>query len=304
MIENGASSGEIVAVVPAYNPSGQLVDLVAAVRRQVARVVVVDDGSSTRAAADVFEECVALGARLLQHDANRGIAAALNTGVRASFEGRDDPEAILTLDQDSRVRPGFVDALRAAQTIAESSGIVVGLIAPDRVQGLPPQGRVRRSDGIVLGRDPIQSGVLLPVRTWQTVGPFDESLFVDGVDTDYALRCLDAGLAVVVAPGLELRHRLGGSHDISVGRRTLSLTASAPFRYYYLTRNRVRLVRRHALRHPAWAAGLVAGTVRHLGIVLTVVPDRRTRAREAWRGIRDGLRGTTGRRPAGARKLD
>ncbi len=76
--------------------------------------------------------------------------------------------------------------------------------------------------------------------------------------------------------------------------RTLTLTRSAPFRYYYLTRNRIRLVGRHSRRHPAWAAGQVVGVAGHLGLVLAFDPQRGSRAREAWRGIRDGVRGRTG----------
>jgi rhamnosyltransferase len=129
------------------------------------------------------------------------------------------------------------------------------------------------------------------------VGDFDERLFIDGVDDDYALRCLDAGLALVVAEGVTLGHRLGDTHEVTLAGRTVTLTRSAPFRYYYLTRNRIRLVGRHARRHPAWAAGQVVGVVGHLGLVVAFDPERGSRAREAWDGIRDGFRGRTGARP-------
>ena len=166
----------------------------------------------------------------------------------------------------------------------------VGLVAPEHVSGLPAQ----RS-----GRPPVQSGLLVPVATFRRVGDFDERLFIDGVDDDYALRCLDAGLALVVADGVTLGHRLGDTHEVHVAGRTVTLTRSAPFRYYYLTRNRIRLVGRHARRHPGWAVRQVVGVAGHLGLVLALDPERGSRAREAWRGVRDGVRGPTGARPNG-----
>ena len=98
---------------------------------------------------------------------------------------------------------------------------------------------------------------------------------------------------------MTLGHHLGDTHPVTIAGRTVALTRSAPFRYYYLTRNRIRLVRRHSRRHPAWAAGQVVGVSGHLGLVLAFDPQRGSRAREAWRGIRDGVRGRTGERPVG-----
>ena len=148
------------------------------------------------------------------------------------------------------------------------------------------------------GRPPVQSGQLIPAATLRHVGDFDEDLFMDGVDDDFALRCLDAGLSLVVADRLTLGHRLGETHDITLAGRTVTLTRSAPFRYYYLTRNRTRLIGRHGRRHPRWSAGQVVGVAGHLGLVVAFDPERGTRAREAWRGFRDGLRGRTGTRPS------
>ncbi len=122
-------------------------------------------------------------------------------------------------------------------------------------------------------------------------------LFIDGVDADYALRCLDAGLAIVIAPGVTLGHRLGDTHEVRLVGRTLTLTRSAPFRYYYLTRNRVRLVARHGRRHPGWAAGQLVGLAGHLTLVVALDPQRGPRTREAWRGLRDGVAGRSGPRP-------
>lgn len=293
------AAARVVAVVPVFDPGDDLVDLVRAIVPQVVLVILVDDGSTAVGTAMMLARCTELGARVVRHEHNRGIAAALNTGVEAA-SAPDGPgaEAVLTLDQDSAVTPGFVGALLQAWGAALAAKVRVGLVAPERVVGLPDQGRGRGPGGVLVGRDPIQSGTLVPVETVRAVGPFDEALVIDGVDADFALRCLDAGLAVVIAPGLSLGHRLGARHEVRVGRRRLSLTRSAPSRYYYLARNRMVLLRRHGRRHPGWAAGQVVGLGGHLALVLTLVPDRQVKAREVARGIRDAARGVTGPRPA------
>src|SRR5690349_17619281 len=164
---------------------------------------------------------------------------------------------------------------------AEQAGVRVRVVAPEHVTGLPDQRA---------GRVPVQSGLLIPTATLRRVGDFDESLVIDGVDDDFALRCLDAGLALVVAEGVRLGHRLGETHDVSIAGRTVTLTRSAPFRYYYLTRNRIRLVRRHGRRHPGWAADQAVGLVRHLILVQVFLPGRRERARSVAHGARDSGR--------------
>ena len=287
MTESGPRTDRVsvVAVVPAYEPGPGLLELVDALAPQVAEVIVVDDGSPH--GAQTIDAAAERGARVLRHVTNKGIAAALNSGIRAALN-QDDRVAVLTVDQDSRIPAGFVAALVDDWERAEQDGVRVGLVAPEHVSGLPDQRA---------GRPPVQSGLLLPVATLRRVGDFDERLFIDGVDDDYALRCLDAGLALVVAEGVTLGHRLGDTHEVTLAGRTVTLTRSAPFRYYYLTRNRIRLVGRHARRHPAWAAGQVVGVVGHLGLVVAFDPERGSRAREAWDGIRDGFRGRTGARP-------
>jgi rhamnosyltransferase len=280
MTEPLADGTHVVAVIPAYKPGPNLRELVEALAAQVAWTVVVDDGSPTR--PDIPPKA----AVVVRHDTNRGIAAALNTGIREALAD-GDAVALLTVDQDSEVPAGFVQRLLDAWRDAESAGVQVGLVAPQHVTGLPEQRA---------GRAQVQSGLLIPTTTLRQVGDFDEMLFIDGVDDDFALRCLDAGLTVVVAEGVKLGHRLGDTHDLTLAGHTVTITRSAPFRYYYLTRNRLWLIRRHGRKHPRWAARQVVGLAGHMGMVMVFGPQRGARAREAWRGVRDGLLGRTGSR--------
>ncbi|MEP6797649.1 MAG: glycosyltransferase [Lapillicoccus sp.] len=293
----------VAGLVPAYDPPAGLVDLVADLMAQTGAVVVVDDGSSAPGATEVLDRCARLGAVVIRLPTNAGIAAALNHAVSQAISTWPDLDAVVTVDQDSRLGERYVERLLTAWDAALAVGVAVMLVGPEHVQGLPSRVRGRRGD-VLLGREPVQSGLLIPTAVLAGVGPFDETLVIDGVDTDFSLRCLDTGGVVVVAADTSIGHRLGAGHEVRllgrpvvVGGRPLVLTVSAPFRYYYLTRNRLRLVRRYARRHPGWAVGQLLGLGRHLALVLTLVPGRRRRAREAWHGVRDGVRDVGGRRP-------
>jgi rhamnosyltransferase len=299
---------DVAAVVTAFRPGAGLPALVRSLVAQAARVVVVDDGSGPDADA-VLDEARAAGAEVVRHEANRGIAAALNTGIAAARAPRDDAgsahlAAVVTFDQDSTVDEGFVAALLGTSRDAAGAGLRVGLVAPARVEGLPsPVSGYER--GFVLGGTPIQSGLFIPVATLDRVGRFAEPLFIDGVDTDYAVRVADAGLVVVLATGAALGHSLGERHPVTVlgrpvrvGGRALDFVVSKPFRYYYLLRNRVLLNRMHGRRHRAWSIGETLGDLRHCAIVLAVAPGRRRRLSAMTAGLRDGWAGRTGRIPA------
>lgn len=283
----------VAAVVTAYQPDASLVTAVRSVAHQVTHVVVVDDGSTAGDA--VLDECAALGARVVRHERNRGIGAALNTGLREARRADPAPTHVLTLDQDSTLPDGLVSGLVAAERAALDAGLRVAMTSPGAVATVTR----RRADdraAFAPGGEPVQSGLLLPVTTLDLVGDFDESLVIDGVDSDFWLRALDAGLVAVVAPGTALEHRLG--HPLTTrGGRDLPFVVASEFRYFYQWRNLVRLVRRHGPRHPRWAAGAVARSVRHLVVVTAFAPGRLGRLRQAAAGLRAGLGGHRGLAP-------
>lgn len=322
---HGARAGDAVgAVVTAFNPSAGLLEACRSLVGQVALVVVVDDGS-TRPDDALLDGCAELGAVVVRHGSNRGIGAALNTGVREVRERLGSAcDHVLTLDQDSVVPPGYVAALLRAGRQAHAAGLRVAMVGPARAGSIRPAAARRvpgrgasagpRSDradhpdhpanhpAVVHSREPIQSGLLVACAALDELGTFADELFIDGVDTDLYLRATGRGWAAVAAPGTHLEHALGQVHAVGGrdgGRPRLSLVHAAPFRYYYIVRNRVHLVRRHGRRAPAWAATAVLRDARHLLVTTALVPGRRARLAHAATGLVHGLRGVVGPRTPG-----
>jgi glycosyltransferase involved in cell wall biosynthesis len=106
------STGEIMALIPAYNEARYIGDVVKRTLRHLP-VVVIDDGSSdgTGAAAALA------GAKVLSHGKNQGKGKALLTGFDYAINRGVD--AAITLDADGQHDPDeiplFIDAFRAGK---------------------------------------------------------------------------------------------------------------------------------------------------------------------------------------------
>lgn len=107
-----SGSGEIIALIPAYNEARFIADVVRGAARHVP-VVVMDDGSSdgTGGAAALA------GAKVIAHTRNSGKGKALLTGFDYAINRGVD--AAITLDADGQHDPDeiplFIEAFRAGQ---------------------------------------------------------------------------------------------------------------------------------------------------------------------------------------------
>jgi rhamnosyltransferase len=241
------NGGGVWGVVTVYRPD-EVPPLLADLAPQVSGIVVVDDGSGSDFDS-IRAEIASTGVVLLESESNSGIGAALNRGIRYALD--NGARAIVTFDQDSTVDPRFVSSLKAAREHASASGVPAGPVVPEFFADVPQSCSTTR-DGVVFAAHAIQSGMYLPSEVIERVGFMDEDLFIDLVDTDFEIRCLDAALPCIIAPELRLPHRLGARYRFPgpLGAVLPVLTLSTPFRYYYRARNRIVLARRHP-RHRA-----------------------------------------------------
>lgn len=124
------SRNDLCAVIPAFRAEPTLGAVVDGVRRHLARVVVVDDGSDD-ATADVAR---AGGAEVLVLDRNRGKGYALRQGIARALAG--EPEAIVLLDADGQHDPDDLPAFLRAWD-ERRPDLVIGCRLEDR-SDIPP----------------------------------------------------------------------------------------------------------------------------------------------------------------------
>lgn len=292
----------VVAVVAAYRPDPSLAGTVRSLLDQVSHVVVVDDGSPAES-EPVLAALAEAGATVVRQPQNTGIAAALNAGVAAA-RSRWNPDFFLTLDQDSRPVDEYVRRGLAGFARATSAGIPVGFVTAASYSGHPIP--VLHGDGeFVHAFDPMQSGFLIPRSTVEKVGPFEEDLFIDGVDSEFTMRTRAAGLAVLVGAGCEIAHDLGQrqpgrlfGRPVKILGRDISYNYHSPSRVYYIARNGTLLTQRYLLKDPRWVLRRLLEEAKAHLLRFAFSPGRVALLRAAAAGFRDALRGSTGRIPA------
>ncbi|MGK3948150.1 glycosyltransferase [Microbacterium sp. K2] len=286
-----APSDEVWGVVTVHRPA-EVPPLLADLAPQVTGIIVVDDGSGSEFDS-IRAEIASSGAQVVALEHNSGIATALNRGIRGALD--NGASAIVTFDQDSTIAPGFVDALRAAWERARTHRIAAGPVVPEFFADVSQAGSPTRH-GVVYAAHAIQSGMYLPAEVVDRVGLMDDALFIDLVDTDFELRCLDADMPCIVAPGLRLPHRLGARYRIPgpLGALLPTLTLSTPFRYYYRARNRIVLARRHP-RHRARLRRDARADYAYFLIAWMLATPRSTMRKLLVAGFRDGRAERMGR---------
>lgn len=95
----------LLAIIPAFNESAHLADVVRQARLSASSVLVVDDGSGDGTALAARRA----GAEVIIHSKNVGKGKALETGFRTALEG--DCQAVVTLDADGQHRPSEIEGL-------------------------------------------------------------------------------------------------------------------------------------------------------------------------------------------------
>jgi rhamnosyltransferase len=277
-----------------YHPGTPALTNIAKVREQVRKLVVVDNGSSADELNPLRMASNNGGYELIENSENRGIAEALNQGVRrATSQGY--PWVIL-FDQDSTITGGFVEHMFAAWE-SHPDRERVASIHPryvDPNSGLEP--RVRRmKDGAPVVS--MTSGSLLPAWIFDRIGWFASEYFIDCVDLEYCLRIRAAGYLIADSKQAVLLHAAGhASRNVGFLRFDFRPTNHDAVRRYYIARNRLVLYRKYCPIFPRWMAKSMYDYSRETIKCFVGEQDRARKFRNFLLGTWDGLIGKMGRR--------
>ena len=234
---------------------------------------------------------------------NRGIGDAQNIAIELSIKG--DYSHVLLLDQDSVPSYGMVDKLLAAEGQLLSKGEKIGGLVPqviDRRAGKRPCAchyrwfRACKVFRDVTATEPVQtdsfiaSGSLIRTSTLQALGPMRGELFIEYVDTEWALRAHTAGYQSYCVPNATMIHSFGNAAGKLFGK---DLFLYDTLRYCYRLRNAVYLVRLNSL---GWQGrGYIASRIPYYFILYTALSKNcLATSIVLLRAIRDGFLGRLG----------
>ena len=165
---------------------------------------------------------------------NRGMAWALNFGAQKAQES--GCHWLLTMDQDSRFEAGALDILiESAQRQSHA-----GILSPAHVLSGNTRWKYPKVEDV---NYVMTSGNLLNLAAYRNAGPFLEKLFIDYVDCEYCLRLRKSGYPVRVIHASRLFHYLGDLKPAGFLGLSFNPTHHSPSRKYYITRNRLYVMR-------------------------------------------------------------
>ncbi len=252
------------AVVVVYRLAQDIRPTLLALQRTVRHVLLVDNHEQGHPGLPGL--AAQLGADYL-HAGNRGgLAGAYNRAVERLRLRHPQTQQLVFLDEDSD--PSSLAALlRDAATGRILAQAGTGAVAPayrDRATGMRGRyirlGRYRlrfnprEFDGVRQVAFVINSMSVWRWQSLQQIGPFNEALAVDHVDTEYCLRARQLGLALYVNGEFEFAHSIGERKKYRVLGRELQAGGHAPERRFMIARNTVWLARNWCWREPAFAA--------------------------------------------------
>ncbi|MDD2892338.1 MAG: glycosyltransferase family 2 protein [Halothiobacillaceae bacterium] len=302
---------DVVAVLVTYNPDpAELRATLAAMAGQVADIYVVDNASANCSDdwLDFSDSASGTRLHLVRGEENLGLGAAHNIGIALARDG--GARFVLLLDQDSQADPDMTGKLRAAWREVDGRGERVAAVGPryrDADSGVLSRfvrlGILRfnhrgcaQGEQIIDADFIVSSGSLIAVETLDLIGPMDESLFIDHVDTEWCFRSKSKGLKIFGVCDAVMTHALG---ERRVGLRWFGrqrmIPLHKPFRYYYGVRNSVLLYRRGYMPLK-WKA---ADAVRNIKVVVFLIwkaEQRMDCIRMIGAGLWDGIGGVTGKR--------
>lgn len=240
---------------------------------------------------------------ILKNERNLGVAGGYNRGLRYALES--GYEWVWLLDQDSLPDHQALYELLKTQRRFDLRTEILFSARMDKFAGIvyvPMRWQAKKWVKAFVSNPekPIFinaqgfSGMLLKVSILQRLGFPRDDFFIDYDDYEFCLRATKAGIRTLYVPSAKILHSVGRLRVKRVFNRAILVTNHAPYRYYYMTRNKLYT---HWRVHFDFVAGLwsLASALKLWIKILVFEPQK---ARKTWfivRGIIDGLCGRMGK---------
>lgn len=299
----------VCAVVVTYYPCLlKLREQLDKIVNQVDKVVIVDNGSTAKLLSGLnalSEHYVPLN--IISLPVNEGIAYAQNEGIK--WAKANGSKFVILMDQDSVPHDGMVSHL--LQSYLQYKGHnSVGAIGPRFI--VPDSGIVRQHialEGVSIkqvicdkGSDSVKvdfliaSGSLIPIEVLDHVGLMDSKLFIDHVDTEWCFRAKSMGYELLGDCQALMEHSLGERMQRVWYGKWGVVTVHKPFRYFYMFRNSLVLLRRSYMPF-RWKIAQTIRLVKMFVLIGLLTDNRFSNLSMMLKGSFFGLLNNTKKRP-------
>ena len=231
---------KVACIIVSYNPDRGIEKCFNSLINQVDKMFIVDNGSNGDR-IKILKELKNSNANkvdLILNNENLGIATALNVGIKKALnEGYD---WVITMDQDSKANDNMIEKMFEVYegiNLDERKDIlsIFPNFVDERVQSIEENSEIKTYEYVDAE---ITSGNLLKTEVFDKVGFFDDSLFIDLVDTDFCMRLNEKNIKMIKVRDAILYHNLGESQAVKSGFLKFNTSNHSAIRRYYMTRNR------------------------------------------------------------------
>lgn len=279
-------------VMVLYNPESNIKDNVESIISQVSILLIVDNSAEDH--SYVFKEFSNVVYKpLLQ---NVGIAKAQNIALK--YLSDFHVSYVLFIDQDSVPSPKLVTHLLSTNEWLNSQGIKVGAVAPLGIDVFT--GQPFNYDSVSVGEinhcthhlievfQTMSSMSLVSMNTLKTCGLMRDTLFIDGVDSEWCWRAsyID-GSRHFYDRDVTMQHTLG-LNNYKITHHNIHITP--PFRLYYQIRNYIWLSKLNYT--PAkWKRTNGLKYITKFFFYTIFGPNRKLYLKNIFKGLKDGIKG-------------
>ncbi len=177
--------------------------------------------------------------KYISNQKNLGVATALNIACdKAKKLGYD---WILTMDQDSSF-VNFDKYIKCFNNIEDKNHISIITPNPFTKSNHTMQDCQKKEKNLA-----ITSGSLLNLSLFDTIGRFDDKLFIDEVDHDYCMRSKLANFTIIELSNIPLIHTIG---EVIKNNKEKKKTQHSAIRFYYRTRNNFYMAKQYKDNFP------------------------------------------------------
>lgn len=276
---------KLAACVVLYGIDDSTIDNIKTYVRDVDELWACDNTDNPK--QDYLDKIKALGSNvhIIPMGGNKGIAAALNQGIKKAYEA--NYEYILTMDQDSYFEGDTLSRYKnRAQELFDSDEKIIQVGIHNSGDD-PDDPATNCEDTKWL----ITSGSIMRVKDTVKIGSFLEKLFIDEVDREFNYRASREGYRFKRVLELTLKHHLGDPIKGKIFGKEFQAMGHSKVRKYYIARNSTYLMMEYPKLKREYQKYLLKMKIK----TLLVEPDKFTKLRYMRMGQRDARNGKFGK---------
>ncbi len=275
---------KFLAVIITYNPDVErLTDNIKAISQQTDKVLLVDNGSEDKLFLSKLS--FIYNTAVISNEKNKGIAYALNQGMKYAYQ--NGYEWAITLDEDSVCPDGIIAGAKKLIENTLDVAMIVPLIKETSSGELCELGTKVNDEPYQEVKKCITSAAVTNVKIWKKLRGFDNKMFIDYVDYDYALRCVINNYKIIRMNDVILDHRIGRSVYRKFLWTKIRVANHPAYRKYYIARNIVIYIRRYAKN-----INVMAELLRLFKVFLLTVlyeDNKKEKLKAYFKGIKAGI---------------